>query len=57
MMCLTFITELAATTAANKIWYNYLMDYADNSEKKVGTPDNRYYLSDLQGMSESAYRS
>jgi len=50
----TATTQVIADNAANKMWYNYLMGYASNTEKLVGDGVGEdCLLSDLEGMTEA----
>ena len=52
-MYLTFTNQSDADIAADKIWYNYIMSVANNTEKRVGDGTNHYYLSEIEIMTEA----
>lgn len=51
--CITTTNTTDRDNAKDKIWYNYIMDIANNDEKLVGDGTNHYFLSELQAMTEA----
>jgi hypothetical protein len=52
-MYLTFTNQTDAEIAKNKMWYNYIMETANNTDKLVGDGAVHYFLSELETMTES----
>ena len=51
---LAFTNKTDADNAQGKIWCNFLLSSASNTEKLIGDgAGNDYYLSDIEGMTDS----
>ena len=51
---LTFTNQTDAQAAADKIWCNQILSYANNEEKLVGDgAGNDYFLSEVQAMTQA----
>lgn len=48
----TTTSQAYTDTADDKMWYNYLMNYANNLDKLVGDGTGDYYLSELEAMTD-----
>jgi hypothetical protein len=51
--CITTTNTTDRDNAEDKIWYNYIMNVANNDKKLVGDGTNHYFLSELQAMTEA----
>ncbi len=53
MNYITATTQQDADNACDKMWINYLMTYASNTEKLVGDDTTNYSLSDVEIMTDA----